>query len=151
MGKTGRLRGSGAHLSLFPTGGSVRKYSELNSRKQWLKEPPGTLLNLLKNADLSLAFQTYTIYRPGSLCLHLREPLDVLQVVYSVCVVTRPLTHVSTAQQGRVFMLCRHRQTPTENFSHLQTVKLFSLNGTSPFSLLRNPAVTSHHCILRWS
>ncbi|XP_058526805.1 serine/threonine-protein kinase Nek3 [Ochotona princeps] len=45
-------------------GGSVRKYSELNSRKQWLKEPPGTLLNLLRNADLSLAFQTYTIYRP---------------------------------------------------------------------------------------
>ncbi|XP_053772797.1 serine/threonine-protein kinase Nek3 isoform X2 [Desmodus rotundus] len=47
-------------------GGSVIKYSGNNSRKQWLKETPETLLNLLQNADLSLAFQTYTIYRPGS-------------------------------------------------------------------------------------
>ncbi|XP_047579259.1 serine/threonine-protein kinase Nek3 isoform X4 [Lutra lutra] len=47
-------------------GGSVIKYSENNTRKQWLKETPGTLMNILKNADLSLAFQTYTIYRPGS-------------------------------------------------------------------------------------
>ncbi|XP_059000235.1 serine/threonine-protein kinase Nek3 isoform X3 [Mustela lutreola] len=47
-------------------GGSVIKYSENNTRKQWLKETPETLMNFLKNADLSLAFQTYTIYRPGS-------------------------------------------------------------------------------------
>ncbi|XP_040122938.1 serine/threonine-protein kinase Nek3 isoform X2 [Oryx dammah] len=47
-------------------GGSVIKYSENNPRKQWLKETPETLLNILKNADLSLAFQTYTIYRPGA-------------------------------------------------------------------------------------
>ncbi|XP_034859368.1 serine/threonine-protein kinase Nek3 isoform X4 [Mirounga angustirostris] len=46
-------------------GGSVIKYSENNTRKQWLKETPETLMNILKNADLSLAFQTYTIYRPG--------------------------------------------------------------------------------------
>ncbi|KAM7111399.1 serine/threonine-protein kinase Nek3 [Molossus nigricans] len=47
-------------------GGSVIQYSGNNTRKQWLKETPETLLNILKNADLSLAFQTYTIYRPGS-------------------------------------------------------------------------------------
>ena len=47
-------------------GGSVIKYSESNTRKHWLKETPETLLNILKNADLSLAFQTYTIYRPGA-------------------------------------------------------------------------------------
>lgn len=41
-------------------------YSENNTRKQWLRETPDTLLNILNNADLSLAFQTYTIYRPGS-------------------------------------------------------------------------------------
>ncbi|XP_026972212.1 serine/threonine-protein kinase Nek3 isoform X7 [Sagmatias obliquidens] len=46
-------------------GGSVIKYSENNTRKQWLKETPETLLNILKHADLSLAFQTYTIYRPA--------------------------------------------------------------------------------------
>ncbi|XP_023363850.1 serine/threonine-protein kinase Nek3 isoform X1 [Otolemur garnettii] len=47
-------------------GGSAIKYSKNNTRKQWLKETPDTLLNILKNADLSLAFQTYTIYRQGS-------------------------------------------------------------------------------------
>lgn len=47
-------------------GGSVIKYSGNNTRKQWLKETPETLLNILKNANLSLAFQTYTVYRPGS-------------------------------------------------------------------------------------
>uniref|UniRef100_A0A2K6K2D3 NIMA related kinase 3 n=1 Tax=Rhinopithecus bieti TaxID=61621 RepID=A0A2K6K2D3_RHIBE len=47
-------------------GGSVIKYSKNTTRKQWLRETPDTLLNFLKNADLSLAFQTYTIYRPGS-------------------------------------------------------------------------------------
>uniref|UniRef100_A0A2K6AMA5 NIMA related kinase 3 n=1 Tax=Macaca nemestrina TaxID=9545 RepID=A0A2K6AMA5_MACNE len=47
-------------------GGSVIKYSKNTARKQWLKETPDALLNFLKNADLSSAFQTYTIYRPGS-------------------------------------------------------------------------------------
>ncbi|XP_067569214.1 serine/threonine-protein kinase Nek3 isoform X4 [Pseudorca crassidens] len=54
------------HQSAAHTGGSVIKYSENNTRKQWLKETPETLLNILKHADLSLAFQTYTIYRPGA-------------------------------------------------------------------------------------
>ncbi|XP_012414450.1 serine/threonine-protein kinase Nek3 [Trichechus manatus latirostris] len=56
-------------------GGSVIRYRENNARKQWLKETPETLLNLLKNADLSLAFQTYTIYKPGSEGL-LKGPLS---------------------------------------------------------------------------
>ncbi|XP_052607752.1 serine/threonine-protein kinase Nek3 isoform X3 [Peromyscus californicus insignis] len=47
-------------------GGSVIKYSENHARKQWLREPSETLLSMLKDADLSLAFQTYTIYRPGT-------------------------------------------------------------------------------------
>ncbi|KAL1773065.1 serine serine/threonine-protein kinase Nek5 isoform X1 [Sigmodon hispidus] len=47
-------------------GGSVIKYSENHVRKKWLREPPETLLLMLKEADLSLAFQTYTIYRPGT-------------------------------------------------------------------------------------
>ncbi|TKC51954.1 hypothetical protein EI555_015169 [Monodon monoceros] len=55
------------HLQFNGRGrGSVIKYSENNTRKQWLKETPETLLNILKHADLSLAFQTYTIYRPGA-------------------------------------------------------------------------------------
>ncbi|KAK1342164.1 hypothetical protein QTO34_016921 [Cnephaeus nilssonii] len=58
------------------TGGSVIKYSGNNSRKTWLKETPETLLNILKNADLSLAFQTYTIYRPGSEGFCLKGPLS---------------------------------------------------------------------------
>ncbi|KAI5935504.1 Serine/threonine-protein kinase Nek3 [Manis javanica] len=48
------------------TGGPVVKYTEHNAHKQWLKETPETLLNILKNANLSLAFQTSTVYRPGS-------------------------------------------------------------------------------------
>ncbi|CAO2611615.1 Serine/threonine-protein kinase Nek3, partial [Lemmus lemmus] len=47
-------------------GGSVIKYSENRARQQWLKEPPETLLSLLKDADLSLAFETYTVHRPGT-------------------------------------------------------------------------------------
>ncbi|XP_073651231.1 serine/threonine-protein kinase Nek3 isoform X3 [Tursiops truncatus] len=54
------------HQSAAHTGGSVIKYSENNTRKQWLKETPETLLTILQHADLSLAFQTYTIYRPGA-------------------------------------------------------------------------------------
>ncbi|XP_076770002.1 serine/threonine-protein kinase Nek3 isoform X2 [Arvicanthis niloticus] len=47
-------------------GGSVIKYSEENARKQWVREPPEALLSMLKDADLSQAFQTYTVYRPGA-------------------------------------------------------------------------------------
>ncbi|XP_054442624.1 serine/threonine-protein kinase Nek3 isoform X2 [Pteronotus mesoamericanus] len=47
-------------------GGSVIKFGGHNTRKQWLKETPEALLSILQNADLSLAFETYTIYRPGS-------------------------------------------------------------------------------------
>ncbi|XP_055449407.1 serine/threonine-protein kinase Nek3 isoform X3 [Psammomys obesus] len=47
-------------------GGSVIKYGENNARRQWLREPPEALLSMLKDADLSLAFQTYTIHRPGA-------------------------------------------------------------------------------------
>ncbi|XP_058132739.1 serine/threonine-protein kinase Nek3 isoform X2 [Dasypus novemcinctus] len=55
--------------------GSVIKYSENTTRRQWLKETPETLMNILKNADLSLAFQTYTICKPGSAGL-LKGPLS---------------------------------------------------------------------------
>ncbi|XP_051025826.1 serine/threonine-protein kinase Nek3 [Acomys russatus] len=56
-------------------GGSVIKYSENNARRQWLREPPEALLSMLRDADLSLAFQTYTIQRPGAEGL-LRGPLS---------------------------------------------------------------------------
>jgi len=46
-------------------GGCVVNYSENKPRKQWNKETPQTLMNILSNADVSLAFKTYTIYKPG--------------------------------------------------------------------------------------
>lgn len=46
-------------------GGCVINYSENKPRKQWNKETPQTLMNILSNADVSLAFKTYTIYKPG--------------------------------------------------------------------------------------
>lgn len=50
--------------------GSVTNYSESKPRKQWAKETPRTLMNILSTADVSLAFETYTIYKPGKfLCL----------------------------------------------------------------------------------
>lgn len=58
-------------------GGCVIKYSEENARKQWVREPPEALLSMLKDADLSQAFQTYTIYRPGNVCL-LYNHMDTL-------------------------------------------------------------------------
>ncbi|KAJ7341509.1 hypothetical protein JRQ81_005694 [Phrynocephalus forsythii] len=54
--------------------GCVRKYDEKHTRKQWTKEPPEALLNILHDADISLAFKTYTIYRAASEDL-LRGPL----------------------------------------------------------------------------
>ncbi|NWI23189.1 NEK3 kinase, partial [Sula dactylatra] len=44
--------------------GCVINYSENQPRKQWNKETPQTLMNILSNADVSLAFKTYTIYKP---------------------------------------------------------------------------------------
>nr|XP_033806408.1 serine/threonine-protein kinase Nek3 isoform X2 [Geotrypetes seraphini] len=49
-----------------PTGSCVRKYGDNEIRRQWVREPPETLLNILEKADISLAFQTYTVYKPGS-------------------------------------------------------------------------------------
>ncbi|NXL48555.1 NEK3 kinase, partial [Podilymbus podiceps] len=46
--------------------GRVTNYSENKPRKQWNKETPQTLMNILSNADVSLAFKTYTIYKPAS-------------------------------------------------------------------------------------
>ncbi|XP_006877487.1 PREDICTED: serine/threonine-protein kinase Nek3-like isoform X2 [Chrysochloris asiatica] len=48
------------------TGGSVIRYRENNTRKHWVRETPETLLDILRNADLSLAFKTYTICKAGS-------------------------------------------------------------------------------------
>ncbi|XP_031955569.1 serine/threonine-protein kinase Nek3 isoform X3 [Corvus moneduloides] len=56
-------------------GGSVINYSENKPRKQWNKEPPQTLMNMLSNADVTLAFKTYTIYKPASENI-LRGPLS---------------------------------------------------------------------------
>ncbi|NXT52466.1 NEK3 kinase, partial [Pluvianellus socialis] len=46
--------------------GCVINYSENKPRKQWNRETPETLMNILSNADVSLAFKTYTIYKPAS-------------------------------------------------------------------------------------
>lgn len=51
-------------MILYP-GGGVINYSENKPRKQWNKEPPQTLMDMLSNADVSLAFKTYTVYKPG--------------------------------------------------------------------------------------
>ncbi|XP_074843420.1 serine/threonine-protein kinase Nek3 isoform X2 [Carettochelys insculpta] len=55
--------------------GCVIKYNEDKPRKQWIKETPHTLMNVLMNADISLAFKTYTVYKPASEDL-LRGPLS---------------------------------------------------------------------------
>ncbi|NWT46476.1 NEK3 kinase, partial [Chroicocephalus maculipennis] len=55
--------------------GCVINYSENKPRKQWNKETPQTLMNILSNADVSLAFKTYTIYKPASGNI-LRGPLS---------------------------------------------------------------------------
>ncbi|NXQ40669.1 NEK3 kinase, partial [Catharus fuscescens] len=54
--------------------GGVINYSENKPWKQWNKEPPQTLMDMLSNADVSLAFKTYTIYKPASENI-LRGPL----------------------------------------------------------------------------
>ncbi|KFU97044.1 Serine/threonine-protein kinase Nek3, partial [Pterocles gutturalis] len=55
--------------------GCVINYSENKPRKQWNKENPQTLMNILSNADVSLALKTYTIYKPASENI-LRGPLS---------------------------------------------------------------------------
>ncbi|NXK93113.1 NEK3 kinase, partial [Formicarius rufipectus] len=55
--------------------GGVTNYSENKPRKQWNKQTPQTLMNMLSNADVSLAFKTYTIYKPASENI-LRGPLS---------------------------------------------------------------------------
>lgn len=54
--------------------GSVTNYSENKPRKQWAKETPRTLMNILSNADVSLAFKTYTIYKPGKFLMFTNRP-----------------------------------------------------------------------------
>ncbi|XP_073518725.1 serine/threonine-protein kinase Nek3-like isoform X2 [Phyllobates terribilis] len=44
-------------------GGHVIKYDLSEKRKEWNKEEPQTVLNILNNLDLCSAFKTYTIYR----------------------------------------------------------------------------------------
>ncbi|XP_068121148.1 serine/threonine-protein kinase Nek3-like [Hyperolius riggenbachi] len=56
-------------------GGNVISYEVKQQRKMWNKETPESLLNILSNADLTSAFQTYTIYRPKSAEECLRGPL----------------------------------------------------------------------------
>ncbi|NXG52556.1 NEK3 kinase, partial [Psilopogon haemacephalus] len=46
--------------------GGVINYSENKPRKHWNKETPEAVMNILSNADVSLAFKTYTIYKPAS-------------------------------------------------------------------------------------
>ncbi|XP_068038187.1 serine/threonine-protein kinase Nek3 isoform X2 [Anomalospiza imberbis] len=55
--------------------GGVINYNENRPRKQWNKEPPQILMDMLSNADVSLAFKTYTIYTPASENI-LRGPLS---------------------------------------------------------------------------
>ncbi|NXD24331.1 NEK3 kinase, partial [Spelaeornis formosus] len=55
--------------------GDVINYSENKPRKQWNKEPPQALMDMLSNADVSLAFKTYTIYKSASENI-LRGPLS---------------------------------------------------------------------------
>lgn len=52
-------------LMILYLDGSVINYSENKPRKQWNKETPQTLMNFLSNAEISLAFKTYTIYKAG--------------------------------------------------------------------------------------
>uniref|UniRef100_A0A8C5T1H8 non-specific serine/threonine protein kinase n=1 Tax=Malurus cyaneus samueli TaxID=2593467 RepID=A0A8C5T1H8_9PASS len=55
--------------------GGVINCSANKPRKQWSKDPPETLMNMLSNADISLAFKTYTIYKAASENI-LRGPLS---------------------------------------------------------------------------
>ncbi|XP_017586759.1 serine/threonine-protein kinase Nek3 isoform X3 [Corvus cornix cornix] len=71
----GLSEGTREQKKSYQEGGGVINYSENKPRKQWNKEPPQTLMNMLSNADVSLAFKTYTIYKPASENI-LRGPLS---------------------------------------------------------------------------
>ncbi|XP_048151407.1 serine/threonine-protein kinase Nek3 isoform X3 [Corvus hawaiiensis] len=71
----GLSEGTREQKKSYQEGGGVINYSENKPRKQWNKEPPQTLMNMLSNADVSLAFKTYTIYKPASENV-LRGPLS---------------------------------------------------------------------------
>ncbi|KFV75328.1 Serine/threonine-protein kinase Nek3, partial [Dryobates pubescens] len=47
-------------------GGCVISCRGNKPRKHWSKEAPQSVMSILSNAEVSLAFQTYTIYRPAS-------------------------------------------------------------------------------------
>ncbi|NXP55902.1 NEK3 kinase, partial [Heliornis fulica] len=66
---------SSSFISEDDKSGGVINYSENKPRKQWNKEAPQILMNILSNADVSLAFKTYTIYKPASENI-LRGPLS---------------------------------------------------------------------------
>ncbi|XP_072259758.1 serine/threonine-protein kinase Nek3 isoform X2 [Pyxicephalus adspersus] len=57
-------------------GGKVINYELKEQRKKWNKETPESLLNFLNNADLTSAFQTYTIYRSKHAEECLKGPLS---------------------------------------------------------------------------
>ncbi|KAL9866301.1 serine/threonine-protein kinase Nek3 isoform 2-T5 [Geothlypis trichas] len=71
----GLSEGTREQRKFYQEGGGVINYSENRPRKQWNKEPPQTLMDMLSNADVSLAFKTYTIYTPASENI-LRGPLS---------------------------------------------------------------------------
>ncbi|XP_050833638.1 serine/threonine-protein kinase Nek3 isoform X2 [Serinus canaria] len=71
----GLSEGTREQRKSYQEGGGVINYSENRPRKQWNKEPPQTLMDMLSNADVSLAFKTYTIYTPASESI-LRGPLS---------------------------------------------------------------------------
>ncbi|XP_041870197.1 serine/threonine-protein kinase Nek3 isoform X6 [Corvus kubaryi] len=71
----GLSEGTREQKKSYQEGGGVINYSENKPRKQWNKEPPQTLMNMLSNADVTLAFKTYTIYKPASENI-LRGPLS---------------------------------------------------------------------------
>ncbi|XP_058703750.1 serine/threonine-protein kinase Nek3 isoform X2 [Poecile atricapillus] len=71
----GLSEGTREQRKSYQEGGGVINYSENKPRKQWNKEPPQTLMDMLSNADVSLAFKTYTIYKPASENI-LRGPLS---------------------------------------------------------------------------
>ncbi|XP_064584313.1 serine/threonine-protein kinase Nek3 isoform X3 [Zonotrichia leucophrys gambelii] len=71
----GLSEGTRKQRKSYQEGGGVINYSENRPRRQWSKEPPQTLMDMLSNADVSLAFKTYTIYRPASENI-LRGPLS---------------------------------------------------------------------------
>ncbi|KAM7065495.1 serine/threonine-protein kinase Nek3 isoform 3-T4 [Acridotheres tristis] len=71
----GLSEGTREQRKSYQEGGGVINYSENKPRKQWNKDPSQTLMDMLSNADVSLAFKTYTIFKPASENV-LRGPLS---------------------------------------------------------------------------